>query len=85
MDVSGNFERILQFKVVGAPSLLFYDNYILSFSGYMEHAVERANWNGTHVTSSEILNEHESDCQYPVIFETFPDACSDSCENYCFP
>ena len=49
------------------------------------NVAERAQWNGTFVTSSEIITTDSEDCDYPIVFESAPDACSQSCDQFCFP
>ncbi|CAG5104912.1 Oidioi.mRNA.OKI2018_I69.chr1.g1664.t1.cds [Oikopleura dioica] len=79
---------------IGMPSVIAFDDYFISFSGFHsnftgEYPVERANWNGTHVTSTTILTTHEYECHKPILFESAPDVCSDSCDDlcqdFCFP
>ncbi|CAG5105347.1 Oidioi.mRNA.OKI2018_I69.chr1.g2049.t1.cds [Oikopleura dioica] len=65
---------------------LFFDSYFVSFGrGPSFNVAERAQWNGTFVTSSEIISTDSEDCDYPIVFESAPDACSQSCDQFCFP
>ncbi|CAG5110136.1 Oidioi.mRNA.OKI2018_I69.chr2.g4568.t1.cds [Oikopleura dioica] len=81
-----SFAGRLQQGVV-TSSLLFFDEFIISFAGssYSENAiVERLEWNGTHVTSSTTIHEHNHLCFHPIVFKTSPDKCVDSCADSCF-
>ena len=55
--------------------------YFLSFAG-----VERINWDGNKITSTEIINEHDGSCYNPIVFEmTDPDECKNFCsDDFCY-
>ncbi|CAG5078114.1 Oidioi.mRNA.OKI2018_I69.PAR.g8904.t1.cds [Oikopleura dioica] len=66
-------------------SMLFHENYFIAFGGNDFYAVERAEWNGEAVVSSETFFTHEGSQHRPIIFETTPDTCKEFCsEDYCY-
>ncbi|CAG5103778.1 Oidioi.mRNA.OKI2018_I69.chr1.g931.t1.cds [Oikopleura dioica] len=66
-------------------SMMMFDDYFIAFDGYGDYQVERAEWNGTHVTSSQTLSSHEVGCYRPIVFESDPDQCSQFCSNdFCY-
>ncbi|CAG5105411.1 Oidioi.mRNA.OKI2018_I69.chr1.g2110.t1.cds [Oikopleura dioica] len=72
----------------GLSTLLFYGTHLFNFPGWQGDSVkkvERISWNGTYVTGTTIINEETGYCYRPIVFETLPDACADTCEEYCFP
>ncbi|CAG5104884.1 Oidioi.mRNA.OKI2018_I69.chr1.g1636.t1.cds [Oikopleura dioica] len=67
-------------------SMMMFNDYFIAFDGDSnDNQVERAEWNGTHVTSSQTLFSHESFCIRPITFESDPDQCSEFCSNdFCY-
>ncbi|CBY19682.1 unnamed protein product [Oikopleura dioica] len=49
------------------------------------NSVERAEWDGNNVTSTQVINNHGENCFNPIVFETAPDQCKEFCsENFCY-
>jgi len=47
--------------------------------------VERAEWDGHTVTSTEVINDHGGDCTRPIVFEAAPDQCKEFwSEDFCY-
>ncbi|CBY12419.1 unnamed protein product [Oikopleura dioica] len=73
-----NYQRI--------ATMIAYDTFFIVFGGVNSYnSVERAEWDGNNVTSTQVINNHAGDCYYPIIFETAPDQCKEFCsENFCY-
>ncbi|CAG5103666.1 Oidioi.mRNA.OKI2018_I69.chr1.g878.t1.cds [Oikopleura dioica] len=68
-------------------SMILFDDFFLVFAGIGggSFAVERAEWNGEKITSSEVLFHHENGCYRPIVFETYPDHCENFCsDDFCY-
>jgi len=67
-------------------TVIAYEKFFIVFGGVNGYnSVERAEWDGNNVTSTQVINNHDGDCVNPIIFETAPDQCKDFCsENFCY-
>ncbi|CBY15355.1 unnamed protein product, partial [Oikopleura dioica] len=95
---TGNLKNVYLFRngqwsVVGQmqnyqrdATMIAYDKFFIVFGGiYNPYSVERAEWDGNNVTSTQVINNHDGGCANPIIFETAPDQCKDFCsENFCY-
>ncbi|CAG5102599.1 Oidioi.mRNA.OKI2018_I69.chr1.g377.t1.cds [Oikopleura dioica] len=70
----------------GYASMINYGTYFLIFGGaYEDLVVERINWDGEKITSTEKINDHEGICHRPIIFQSDPDTCSTPCpDSFCY-
>ncbi|CBY11184.1 unnamed protein product [Oikopleura dioica] len=66
-------------------TMIAFDYFFMVFSGITSpYSVERADWNGNQVTSSEVLR-NTTTCYRPIVFETLPNQCEDFCsQDFCF-
>jgi len=97
-DTDGNTKlvylyRNAQWSVVGAmknhnehATIITFSDFFIVFGGNDGHtSVERVEWDGNNVTSTEVINAHQSNCFNPIVFETAPDQCQDFCsDDFCY-
>jgi len=57
---------------------------IINVPGYGSRYVESLSWDGYALGLSSDILEMPFDVYYPILFNAAPDACVDSCDNYCF-
>jgi len=67
-------------------TMIAYETFFIVFGGkYGANSVERAEWDGNTVTSTEVINDHGGDCTRPIVFEAAPDQCKEFCsEDFCY-
>jgi len=81
-----------QWSVVGQmqnnqqhATMVAYETFFIVFGGYSPYFVERAEWDGNNVTSTQVINEHGGNCYNPIVFESAPDQCKEFCsEDFCY-
>ncbi|CBY23939.1 unnamed protein product [Oikopleura dioica] len=81
----------LEWKMVGRlthashyNSVIRNGKNIINVPGLGSRVVESLSWDGYALGLSSDILELPFEVQYPILFNAAPDACVDSCENYCF-
>ncbi|CAG5109783.1 Oidioi.mRNA.OKI2018_I69.chr2.g4272.t1.cds [Oikopleura dioica] len=66
-------------------SMIIVAGGFLVVDGGESNMVERVEWDGNHVTSTQNLTEHTGDCYRPTLFLSSPDECKRFCSSdYCY-
>jgi len=67
-------------------TMIAYESFFVVFGGINGYnSVERAEWNGNNVTSTEVINDHGGNCYNPIVFEAAPGQCKEFCsEDFCY-